>query len=97
MAGVAADFMTPAEAAEAIGVSPQAVRLWCRLGELPAERVPGERTWRIDRRAFEAWAQQRPVVEVLRFLHAPYRSDLSDEELWAEILEADRAAESPSA
>jgi excisionase family DNA binding protein len=85
------------EVAAVLGVSPQAVRLWCRIGELPASRAEGTRHWRIDPSEFEAWAQRRPVVDVVHFLNAPYRSELPDEQLVAEALEADIAPESSSA
>lgn len=67
-----------------LGVSEQAVRLWCRKGVLPAYRPAGTRQWLVDSERFEAWLHSRQTGEVLDSLHAPYRDERPDEELLAE-------------
>jgi len=67
-----------------LGVSEQAVRLWCRTGVLPAYRPAGTRQWLVDPERFEAWLQTRATEEVLDSLGAPYRDDRPDHELLAD-------------
>jgi len=57
-----------------LGVSEQAVRLWCRTGVLPAYRPAGTRQWLVDPERFEAWLRTR----------APYRDGRPDHELLAD-------------
>ena len=45
-----------------LGVSEQAVRLWCRTGVLPAYRPEGTRQWLVDPERFEAWLRTRPTA-----------------------------------
>jgi len=55
-------MLTTEEVAERLGVSPEAVRRWCRLGQLPATRVGiGRRaTWQIDPRDLERFQRPKP-------------------------------------
>lgn len=43
-------YLSPAEYAALMGVTPKTVQRMCRMGELPAEKV-GPRLWRIDKNA----------------------------------------------
>jgi excisionase family DNA binding protein len=52
-AGVARDFLTPEEAAEALGIHVQTLRGYVRSGKLPAMRLAGERAIRIRRSDLE--------------------------------------------
>lgn len=83
--------MKVGDAAAVLGVSEQAVRLWCRTGVLPAYRPAGTKQWLIDPEEFDAWLKKRPVRDVLDSLHEEYRSDLTDQDLVAEA--ATRRAE----
>lgn len=74
-----------------LGVSEQAVRLWCRTGVLPAYRPAGTRQWLVDPERFEAWLQTRATEEVLDSLRAPYRDDRPDHELLADSVALRRA------
>lgn len=81
---MATNFMKVGDAAAMLGVSEQAVRLWCRTGVLPAFRPAGTKKWLIDQDEFEAWLKKRPVQDVVESLNAPYRSALPDHELVAD-------------
>jgi excisionase family DNA binding protein len=50
----AREYLTPEEAAEAIGIHVQTLRGYVRSGKLPALRLAGERAIRIRRRDLEA-------------------------------------------
>lgn len=78
---MAVNFIKVGDAAAMLGVSEQAVRLWCRTGVLPAYRPSGTKKWLIDPDEFAAWCKRRPVVAVLESLHADYRSVLPDHQL----------------
>ena len=43
-------YLSPAQYAELMGVTPKTVRRMCRTGLLPAEKV-GPKLWRIDKNA----------------------------------------------
>ena len=43
-------YLSPAQYAELMGVTPKTVQRMCRTGLLPAEKV-GPRLWRIDKNA----------------------------------------------
>jgi excisionase family DNA binding protein len=51
--GVGRDFLTPEEAAEALGLHVQTMRAYVRSGRVPAYRVAGERAIRIRRTDLE--------------------------------------------
>lgn len=72
--------LTVKEVADRLGVSEQAVRLWCRTGVLPASQPTG-RQWRIDPELLEAWLRRCSVGEVLESLHANYRTDHPEHDL----------------
>lgn len=90
-------FLKVADVANRLGVSEQAVRLWCRTGVLPADRPARTRQWLIDPERFEAWLHSRSTEEVLDSLRAPHRDVRLDEEVLAESVrlrrQAGRAAE----
>jgi excisionase family DNA binding protein len=48
------EYLTPEEAAEAIGIHVQTLRGYVRSGKLPALRLAGERAIRIRRKDLEA-------------------------------------------
>lgn len=52
-ANASRDFLTPEEAAEALGIHVQTVRAYVRTGKLPALRLAGERAIRIRRADLE--------------------------------------------
>lgn len=79
------NFMKVGDAAATLGVSEQAVRLWCRTGVLPAYRPAGTKKWLIDPDEFDVWIKRRPVAEVVESLHAPYRSGRDDADLVEEM------------
>ena len=81
---MATNYMKVGDAAAVLGVSEQAVRLWCRTGVLPAYRPVGTKKWLIDPEEFDAWLKKRPVRDVLDSLYEGYRSELSDQDLVAE-------------
>jgi len=82
------NYMKIGDAAAVLGVSEQAVRLWCRTGVLPAYRPAGTKKWLIDPEEFDAWVKKRPVIEVVDSLRADYRSAAPDHELVAETVES---------
>jgi excisionase family DNA binding protein len=82
---MATSYMKVGDAAAILGVSEQAVRLWCRTGVLPAYRPTGTKKWLIDPDEFNAWLNKRPVRDVVDSLSAEYRSDRPDHELVAEL------------
>jgi excisionase family DNA binding protein len=47
------DYLTPEQAADALGLHAQTVRAYIRSGKLPAMRVAGERAIRIRREDLE--------------------------------------------
>jgi excisionase family DNA binding protein len=49
----ARDYLSPEQAAEALGLHAQTVRAYIRSGKLPAMRVAGERAIRIRREDLE--------------------------------------------
>jgi excisionase family DNA binding protein len=49
----AREFLTPEEAAEALGIHVQTLRAYVRSGKLPALRVAGERSLRVRRSDLE--------------------------------------------
>jgi len=51
------EYLKPEEIAERLRVSSAAVREWCRLGKLRAQRVG--RQWRIQRADLESFLEQR--------------------------------------
>ncbi|MGA2268717.1 MAG: helix-turn-helix domain-containing protein [Bryobacteraceae bacterium] len=53
VAGTVRDYLTPEEAAEALGIHVQTLRAYVRSGKLPALRLAGERAIRIRRRDLE--------------------------------------------
>lgn len=77
-------FLKVGDVAGRLGVSEQAVRLWCRTGVLPAYRPAGTRQWLIDPERLEAWLQRRSTEEVLDSLHGYYRDDRQEDELLKE-------------
>ena len=74
-----------------LGVSEQAVRLWCRTGVLPAYRPAGTRQWLVDPERFEAWLRTPATEEVLDSLGAPHRDDRPAHELLADSVALRRA------
>ena len=83
-------FMKVGDVAAQLGVSEQAVRLWCRTGVLPASRPAGTRQWLVDPERFQVWLNARGTEEVLESLHAPYRDDRPDHELLRESVQLRR-------
>lgn len=81
-------YVKTGDVAARLGVSEQAVRLWCRTGVLPARRPPGTRQWLIDEDEFHQWIATEAVTETVDALNAPYRERRSDEELAAEFHES---------
>jgi excisionase family DNA binding protein len=61
-------WMTPAEAAREVGLTPHAIRAWIARGELPAERT-GPRRLRIRRSDLEQ------LLRAVRQSHGPARSE----------------------
>jgi excisionase family DNA binding protein len=84
-------YLKVSAVAAQLGVSEQAVRLWCRTGVLPADRPAGTRQWLVDPERFEAWLRSHATEEVLDSLHAPYRDGRPDHELLADSVALRRA------
>ena len=84
-------FLKVGEVATRLGVSEQAVRLWCRTGVLPAYRPAGTRQWLIEPEQFEAWLRSPATEDVLDSLRAAHRDERSDEELLAESVRLRRS------
>ena len=96
------NYLKVGDVAAELGVSEQAVRLWCRQGILPARRPAGTRKWLISPADLDAWVKQEPVQTVLDSLHAPYRDHRPDQVIVAESTETltkedaeEEAAEEP--
>src|SRR5215831_12514328 len=53
-ASLSRDYLSPEEAADALGIHVQTVRAYVRSGKLPALRLAGERAIRIRRNDLEA-------------------------------------------
>jgi excisionase family DNA binding protein len=66
--GAESPWMTPAEAAREVGLTPHAIRAWIARGELPAERT-GPRRLRIRRSDLEQ------LLRAVRQSHGPARSE----------------------
>ena len=60
------DFLTPEEAAEALGIHVQTLRGYVRSGKLPALRLAGERAIRIRRADLEQVLESRLRHRLLR-------------------------------
>jgi excisionase family DNA binding protein len=86
-------FLKVGDVADRLGVSEQAVRLWCRTGVLAAYRPSGTRQWLIDPDHLESWLRRRDVGEVLTSLDAPYRDDRPEHELAEESVALRHAEE----
>ncbi len=76
-------YIKTRDVAARLGVSEQAVRLWCRTGTLPARRPHGTRQWLIDEDEFRDWLASGTVADTVDALNAPYRESRSDEEIAA--------------
>jgi excisionase family DNA binding protein len=53
------NYLTPAEVAGLLKVSPKTIQRLLKKGEIPAFRVGTQ--WRFDREQIEAWAQEQMV------------------------------------
>ena len=55
-------WMSPAEAADYLGISPRTLRNYISEGKLPAYRLGGKRTMRIDRADLDALLRPIPTT-----------------------------------
>jgi len=83
----AVQFASTREVAEALGVSEQTVRTWCRVGVIPAVRPEGTRKWRILKDEFDSWLEAGAGHRLTSFLDPAHRSLASDLELMADATE----------
>lgn len=78
------DLVTTADVGEALGVSEQTVRTWCRLGVIPALRPPGTRKWLISAADFDVWLRHGSGAGIAGFLDPSHRSQATETELLAD-------------